>query len=160
MNNANKHITLISIALLLLWIPVGVDKLFHFAVFKAGILRQPFSSSLGWVLIYTLPVLELATALCLVICRLRLISFALSSLLMLAFTGYIGIALLGGWGKLPCGCGSIVSRMSWGQHFWFNLFFLALSVLGYYLQRKTHRNTCCQATGNEGLVGQKTTYKI
>ncbi|SFT15885.1 MauE/DoxX family redox-associated membrane protein [Sphingobacterium wenxiniae] len=148
-------VTLISIILLLLWIPVSLDKLAHFQVFKAGILRQPFSDSLGQVLVYTLLPLEILTAICIVIGRFRLVGFGLSSLLMAAFTGYIGVALLGAWEKLPCGCGSVISGMSWTQHFWFNLFFLALSVLGYYLQRSLHRNSGSGPIAAEGLSAKR-----
>lgn len=52
---------------------------------------------------------------------------------MLIFTGYIAVALLGAWEKLPCGCGSVISGMNWEQHFLFNLFFLMLSTLGFYV---------------------------
>ena len=119
--------------LLILWIPVVLDKAMHFSSFKFGILNQPFSDRLGYFLIYTLPVLELVTVFALVFERFRREGLILSVTLMAGFTGYIGIALLGTWEKLPCGCGSVISGMSWTQHFFFNLFFLALSILGLYL---------------------------
>jgi len=151
MKKKKTHIiSLISIILLLLWVPVSLDKLVHFQVFKAGLLRQPFSDSLGQVLVYTLLPLEIITALSLVYHRFRQVGFGLSSFLMAAFTGYIGVALLGAWEKLPCGCGSVISGMSWTQHFWFNLFFLVLSLWGYYLQRSLHRNSGSGPAAAEG----------
>lgn len=155
MKGKTHIITLISIILLLLWIPVSLDKLLHFPVFKAGILRQPFSDTLGQVLIYTLPLFEVITAACLVSSRFRLVGFGLSSLLMAAFTGYIGIALLGAWENLPCGCGSVISGMSWPQHFWFNLFFLALSIVGYSLQRGLQRSSGSRPATAEGLSAKR-----
>lgn len=122
--------------LLALWIPVVIDKILHFSSFKYGILNQPFSDRLGYFLIYSLPVLELMVVFALVFERFRKAGLILSVILMSAFTGYIGIALLGAWEKLPCGCGSVISGMSWAQHFFFNLFFLALSILGLYLWYK------------------------
>ncbi|RZF58578.1 MauE/DoxX family redox-associated membrane protein [Sphingobacterium corticibacterium] len=148
-------VTLISIALLLLWIPASLDKLVYFQAFKTGILRQPFSDALGQILIYTLPLLEIIAAICIVSGRFRLVGFGLSSLLMAAFTGYIGIALLGAWEKLPCGCGSVISGMNWTQHFWFNLFFLASSIWGYYLQRGLHRNSDSGLVAVEGLSAKR-----
>src|SRR5690606_39551200 len=50
----------ITITMLLLWIPVSVEKLIHFGTFRSGILRQPFSDELGYILIYSLPGLEMA----------------------------------------------------------------------------------------------------
>lgn len=148
-------VALISIALLLLWIPASLDKLLHFQAFKTGILRQPFSDALGQILIYTLPLLEITAAICIVSGRFRLVGFGLSSLLMAAFTGYISIALLGTWEKLPCGCGSVISGMNWTQHFWFNLFFLASSIWGYYLQRSLHRNSGSGPVAVEGLSAKR-----
>ncbi|MGJ1333285.1 MauE/DoxX family redox-associated membrane protein [Sphingobacterium siyangense] len=127
---------IIMLALLALWIPVAIDKLTDFETFKSGIYNQPFSDSLGNVLIYTLPVLECATIICLIYEGWRKVGLILSTMLMTAFTGYVGIALLGAWKKLPCGCGSVISGMSWERHFLFNLFFLFLSLSGLYLWRK------------------------
>ncbi|MBD1434366.1 hypothetical protein H8B06_16155 [Sphingobacterium sp. DN00404] len=155
MKTKTHIITLISIALLLLWIPASLDKLIYFQAFKSGILRQPFSDTLGQMLIYTLPLLEIIAAICIVNGRFRLVGFGLSSLLMAAFTGYIGIALLGAWEKLPCGCGSVISGMSWTQHLWFNLFFLALSIWGYFLQRGLHRSSGSGLGAAEGLSAKR-----
>lgn len=125
----------ILLILLLLWIPVTLDKIMDFAIFKTGILKQPFHDSLGYILIYTLPVLESLTVLFLLIPRMQYYGMLLSLGLMLAFTTYIGLALAGTWDELPCGCGSIISRLSWEQHFWFNLFFTLLSGWGLYLMK-------------------------
>lgn len=133
-----KRITLnvVIILLLLLWIPVGIDKITDFTAFKGGILRQPFSDSIAYILIYSLPALELITVLALVMEKYRKAGLILSTVLMTAFTAYIAVALMGAWEKLPCGCGSVISGMNWTQHFFFNLFFLSLSILGLYLWHK------------------------
>jgi len=136
-NKRRQSIFYLTIILLLtLWIPVCIDKVVNFAQFKAGILRQPFSDNLGYVLVYILPALEIITVTALIIDRFRKVGLILSIVLMTVFTGYIGIALLGAWDKLPCGCGSVIKGMTWTQHFFFNLFFLALSALGLYLWHK------------------------
>ena len=44
--------------MLLLWVPVVIDKFFSSEEFQAGMLRQPFSQELGLVLSWILPVLE------------------------------------------------------------------------------------------------------
>lgn len=133
--------------LLLLWVPVSIDKLIDFAAFKDGILNQPFSDSLGYVLIYTLPAFELLIAFSLVSEKFRRIGLILSTFLMAAFTGYVAVALLSAWEKLPCGCGSVISGMNWTQHLFFNLLFLVLSILGLYLWYKLRgSNTGSDAT--------------
>lgn len=124
--------TLLTLLLLALWIPVTLDKMLNFPVFETGILRQPFDDRLGQVLIFVLPVLEALIILMLLLPAFRKWGFALSTLLMLAFTAYIGVALAGAWEHLPCGCGSVINGLSWKQHFFFNLFFLLCSGYGFY----------------------------
>lgn len=135
--------------LLILWVPVVIDKFSDFAAFKSGILNQPFSDRLGYILIYTLPILEVLTVLALVSEKFLKVGLTLSTFLMTAFTGYIGIALLGAWEKLPCGCGSVISGMTWEQHFFFNLFFLILSGWGLYLWQKLRDSNA----GSEAVEG-------
>jgi putative oxidoreductase len=121
---------LITLALLTLWIPVSIDKWINFEIFQNGLIRQPFSDQLGQVLSYFLPVVETATIILLVVEKWRKAGLLLSTALMAVFTSYIGLALLGAWDKLPCGCGSVISQLTWKQHFFFNLAFLLLSAYG------------------------------
>lgn len=127
----------IVVLLLALWIPIGMYQYLHFAAFKTGILRQPIGDALAWGLIYLLPAVEITTACLLVSERFRKTGLLLSSMLLTIFTVYIGLALVGAWGILPCECGLAIPRMSWMQHLWFNLFFLAISITGYVLYVKT-----------------------
>lgn len=124
---------LLTLILLSLWIPVTLDKIINFESFKTGLLRQPFSENFTQFLIYALPFVEGLTITLLLLSTLRKWGFVLSTILMLAFTVYIGVALLGAWEKLPCGCGSVITSMTWKQHFFFNLFFLLISGWGFYL---------------------------
>jgi len=140
---------IVIVLLLLLWIPVSIDKIIDFPVFKEGIIRQPFSDTLGYILIYALPFGEVLVVLALVSDKYRKEGLILSSLLMVAFTAYIAVALMGAWEKLPCGCGSVVSGMNWTQHFFFNLFFLFLSGWGLYLWYKLRSSS----TGSETTEG-------
>jgi putative oxidoreductase len=126
-------VRILTLILLCLWIPVSFDKLLNFEVFKNGILGQPFNGNIGYLLIYSLPVLEVLTAVLLVLSKLRFYGFLLSTVLMAGFTAYIGLALAGAWEMLPCGCGSVISSMSWKQHFFFNLFFFVISGYGLYI---------------------------
>src|SRR5690606_15637899 len=92
-------ITLLTILLLLLWIPVTLDKLTDFQRLQSGILRQPFSDALGYALHVLLPIMEIEVVIMLIRPKWRPGGFRLSSLLMAAFTAYIGVALLGAWEK-------------------------------------------------------------
>lgn len=143
-------VTPILLLLLTLWILVAVDKLMNFDVFQAGILRQPFSDNLGYVLIYLLPMLESLIILFLLSPPMRYYGLLLSLLLMTIFTIYVGLALAGIWEQLPCSCGSVISGLTWKQHFFFNLFFTAVSAAGFYLM-KLQRSGAAGSKTAEGL---------
>ena len=147
----------LTIVLLSLWLPVVIDKISGFRVYSAGILAQPFPRWFSRPLVYLLPVLELLTAVMLLFECSRFTGFILSFILMLLFTGYIGIALLGTWEQLPCGCGSVISRMGWTTHFWFNLSFLILSAYGVYLLKKI-RGGIVGNGGAKGLSAKRPSY--
>ena len=148
-NRLKIALNIIVILLLLLWVPVSIEKLVDFPSFKRGIYNQPLGNSLATILIYAIPFLEVLTVFALISERFRKQGFLLSIALMAAFTTYIGVALLGAWENLPCACGSVIKGMSWSQHFLFNLFFLILSILGFLLQNK-HQGSSAQSIATEG----------
>jgi len=141
-----KFLTLILLAL---WIPVSIDKFIYFKVFKNGLILQPFNDRFAQVLAYILPGLEALTVLLLLVEAFRKYGMILSLILMTVFTAYIGAALVGAWEKLPCGCGSVISGLTWKQHFLFNIFFLLISGYGVYLMQSKRSG----AVGGETAEG-------
>jgi len=139
MKNSHHILVVCTILLLLLWIPVSVDKILQHAVFRASMIRQPFSDQLGIILSYVLPILEVLVVVLLVIQRVRLYGFALSFALLLVFSIYITMGLVGTWEKIPCGCGSVISGLSWKAHLLFNLLFLSISGIGFWSVSKVTR---------------------
>lgn len=133
MKNKKIKLDIIIISLLLLWIPVTIDKIINFESFKAGILRQPISETFQFLAMYTLPLAELITAILLISKKFQRSGLILSIILMSVFTSYVAFALIGAFGKIPCSCGSIISSFNWQQHLWFNIIFLCLSGLGLIL---------------------------
>lgn len=142
-----KHhiMNLITLLLITLWIPVALDKLWDLQGFHRTLLRQPFPEWWADVLYWLLPILELACALLLVggvtrkvqtdklkTAQIQNVGFALSSVLMLGFTLFILFGALGWYDKRPCGCGSVISGLSWEQHLRFNVVFLLISMLGWW----------------------------
>ena len=125
---------IIVIVLLALWLYVVIEQLTNLEAFKTGISRQPLPAFLKLLTIYLLPLLELSIVISLIFIKLHKIGLLLSIILMTVFTLYVGTAILGIWNQLPCTCGSVIKGMSWWQHFFFNLFFLVLSVLAYYFK--------------------------
>lgn len=141
----NQYIpSLLTLLLLLLWIPAALDKIQDLEGFHRTLLQQPIPDRWAGILYWLLPVVEFVCAVLLVggavnspkTHRLRTGGFALSALLMLAFTAFILLGVLGWYQKRPCGCGSVITGLSWEQHLWFNVAFLLISMAGWLLSRR------------------------
>lgn len=128
-------VIVISILLMILWIPVVFNKIVNFTENKASMLRQPLPHALAITLTYAVPVLELLTSILLCINSTRRLGLLFSAVLMSIFTGYVGLAVLHVWSdNLPCSCG-LIAPISWKLHFWLNLEFMLLSIAGYLLTK-------------------------
>jgi putative oxidoreductase len=127
---------LLILLLLILWIPASISKMYDFENFRKSIINQPFNKMLAHIVIYTIPILEIFVVVLLLINKSRLIGLFLSSFLLSVFTGYIGLALLNTWEKLPCGCGLIISSLNWKEHLLLIIFFLTINVICILLEYK------------------------
>jgi len=117
-----------------LWIFVAYNKLTGFDQNMEGMLRQPFPRPFALFLAYAIPGSELIAALLIGYHRTRLFGLGLSALLMMAFTVYVGLAILHVWSdKLRCNCGLII-QIGWKKHFVFNVFLLLISSWAFVLQ--------------------------
>lgn len=127
---------LVSLALITLWVYAAVSKLETFEAFQQQLLRQPLPTWLTVQLAWGLPVVELTAALLLIFRRSRGVGLMLSFLLMLLFTGYVGLAVLGVWEELPCACGGVLSSLGWREHLVFNGVYTLVAGCGLYLWMK------------------------
>lgn len=91
---------------------------------------QIFPSSIASILTWLIPSIELLLTFCLLFPSTKTIALWASLFLLSAFTIYIGIVMTGVFGRIPCSCGGILKNMSYGAHLIFNLFFIAISLLG------------------------------
>ena len=137
-----RHIILYSIRtfLLVFWLYVALDKLWEPSAFRAALLRQPFPDSWADELYWLLPAGELVLGLLFLVPANKLfrrilspLPFLLSAILMLAFTVYIGLGVVGFYAQRPCGCASVFSGISWAWHLVINIVLLGLSFIGYHL---------------------------
>ena len=87
-------------------------------------------------LVWGIAGLEIATSVALMFEKTKRIGFYSSLILMSLFTIYISAILLHVFPKIPCSCGGVLRQLGWSQHLLFNLFFVALSVLGLMLSKK------------------------
>jgi len=132
-------IQLISILLITLWVYTALNKAMDIDLFRSQLIKQPIPQELANILVWFLPIIELLTASLLMFTKTRKAGMLLSFLLMLVFTGYVALAVIGYWENIPCSCGGVLNQLGWKDHLWFNLFFTALAGTGVYLLRHLHR---------------------
>ncbi|PPK98245.1 hypothetical protein SAMN05444682_11818 [Parapedobacter indicus] len=140
---AKRHITkglifIVRLTLVVLWVPVAADKLWDLKGFHSVLLRQPIPDWWADILFWLLPLLELLAAVLIAWRNNRQRNHQgmwLSGVLMLGFTLFILFGVLGWYEKRPCGCGSVISGLSWEDHLWFNVVFFLLSILGIWFTR-------------------------
>ena len=115
--------------LVLLWVYAAAGKLFDFPHFKHEMHNQVFSPFIQDLLIYLLPPAELVIAVMLSYSKTEKLGLYVSALMLTLFTGYIALAKLHFFRRIPCSCGGILEHMGWTAHLIFNLFFLALTIV-------------------------------
>ena len=128
-----KILRLICLSLVFLFFYTATAKLSNLAVFESELENQAVP---GWsvpVLLWLIPVSELATVLMLSWPRFKHYGLWLSVLLLSVFTLYIGLAVLNVFERVPCSCGGVLKNMGMQSHLVFNLFFLLLSIWGVRL---------------------------
>jgi uncharacterized membrane protein YphA (DoxX/SURF4 family) len=127
-------IEIISFLLILLFVYAAMSKLFNYSDFKSQLIASPLIRTWAQIIAIVLPVIELITAVMLVVRGFRKYGMIFSIILMTSFTIYIAYMLL--FQKhLPCSCGGVLKLMSWKQHLVFNLFFLMLAIAGIFILR-------------------------
>jgi len=120
-------------ALIVLFCYTALAKLMHLAEFEKQLRNQVLPDWSKGVLTGLIPGSELLLCIALAIPATRLVGFYGSALLMALFTGYTGLVVIGYFDRTPCSCGGVLRSMSFEVHLAFNLFFLALSLLGIYM---------------------------
>lgn len=138
MNDKVKEITLTSINILLifLWMYAATSKLLNYEQSRIQMMNQVFPVFISKLLLWTVPVSELLIAGLLLSKKWRIPGLLFSCLLLFLFTVYILLVMSNVFGRIPCSCGGIISRLSWGQHLAFNIFFLTLALVGFMVSIK------------------------
>ena len=103
-------------------------------------MNQVFPIWMAEILYWLVPVIELGVCILLIIGimgKTRLMGLYASLILMSSFSIYIAITMTGIFGRIPCSCGGLLNNMSYGTHLIFNLFFVALALIGIALHKKS-----------------------
>lgn len=123
-------ITSIIVALLVvLWVYASLSKLLDFDRSRNQMLNQVFLNSIAKILAWMVPTAELIISVLLLFTKTKLFGLYASAFLLLNFTVYIGLVMSNVFGRIPCSCGGILEKMSWGQHMAFNIFFIAITSM-------------------------------
>lgn len=128
-----KAIQLINILLIILWVYTASSKLIDVSLFKHQLDQQHFPVFVNRVLLWFLPIIELAVATLLVFPLTNKNGLVGSFTLLVFFSGYVGLVLLGFFDQVPCACGGVLQFLNWPSHLAFNLFFLLLNGYGLHL---------------------------
>lgn len=134
------YVQLISCLLILLWVYAAMSKLNDFERSKWEMLNQPLVPWLEEILVWAVPLIELATAALLLFEQTRQKGILLSAFLLLTFTVYITLIKLNYFGFIPCSCGGILRSLNWTQHLLFNCFYLILTLIAFIHHIKERRN--------------------
>lgn len=134
----------ISLLFILLFVYTAVSKLLDYEDFRAVIGQSPLLTRFAPILAIAVPAAEIVIALLLVIPRYRRSGLYASFAMMMLFTTYI-VVLVTLSEKIPCSCGGVISRMTWKQHLYFNIFFVLLALLGMWLHTKQPGDTSGQS---------------
>ncbi len=124
--------------LILLFTYTAVSKWLNMEAHLYAMRNQPFSRPLNNFLAYSIPVVEIITVILLLMQRTRLMGLLVAFILMLLFTGYVGMVLLHVFGRIPCSCGGVLEQLGWKEHLVFNLFFLLISITAIRLHKHIH----------------------
>lgn len=118
----------VTVALLVvLFLHTAISKFLDFKGFVYDLKNQPFPDSFTPFLSWFVPVLELSIVAGLLFEKTRSVALYASLILMVAFTVYTSLVLLKVFDYVPCSCGGVVSYLNWTQHFFLNLFFVAIT---------------------------------
>jgi hypothetical protein len=137
------YILIALVMLILLLFFTGLGKVLNHAAFVSQLHKQPLPQWTIVILSYLLPVLELGTVLLICIPQVRIWGLGLAILLMTAYSIYAYLAYIEIYGYVPCACGKVFEKMSWKQHFQFNLavtLFAAPAWLMEYKLKNRNKN--------------------
>ena len=127
--------------LIILFVYTPASKLMTFHEYVLSMRAQPLQHWLSSFLTYAVPISELIAVVLLISGKFRKQGLYLSLGLLLIFTGYISLVQLNYYGRIPCSCGGVIRYMTWNQHLFFNLFFIAITGIAIWLNKTNYKHT-------------------
>lgn len=131
--NPHPFIILITGLLVILWGYSSISKLTNLDEFRTAMMTQVFPKWLSRILIYLVPLIEIAWIVLLLIPSTRLIGMYASLFTMIAFTLYVGGAVFKLYLRTPCACGGLFNKLGWQKHFRVNIVLSIIALVGVVL---------------------------
>ena len=130
-----KTTEIISAFFILLFVYTATSKLLTHKTFLISLNKSPLLSIASGFLSWTIPAIEIAISILLFVPRFRRTGLLFSFSLMTLFTVYIAYMLMTS-SHLPCSCGGVISKLTWQQHLWLNVFLTMLAASAIYLSNR------------------------
>lgn len=119
----------------LLFLYASISKLMDYSLFYEQLVASPILAPISKSVAFAVPTIEIIIVIMIIIPRLKLKGFYLSTIVVSSFTLYI-IAILLRSENIPCSCGGLLEELTWEQHIFFNISFIILTILGIICQQK------------------------
>jgi len=124
---------IICLICIFLFLTSAYGKIADHSKFVTGLSKVAFIGTYAELIGWLVPITEITTSILLINPKTDKLGLTGFILTMGVFTVYILSMTL--WAeKLPCRCNLIVERLTWGQHIWFNLVFIAVAIFALILK--------------------------
>lgn len=141
LTNAFREWTFLSICLICMFLFLfsAYEKIIGYDQFLNGLKKVSFISQFAKVIAWAVPLIEILISILLIIPKTQkwgLYGFAGT---MTVFSLYI-LSMLLSQETLPCNCNLIIDKLSWTQHLWFNLAFIALATIAIKFSKTNNKS--------------------
>lgn len=125
-------IAVIAYFFILVFMYTAISKLLAFNVTLFDMKRNPLLGNMPMFWAVSVPVAEIIISILLFASATRRTGLKAALVLMLGFTGYVGLLLVSNY-DLPCTCGGIFRELSWTNHLYVNIGLTMLVVIAIVL---------------------------
>ncbi|WP_158994167.1 MauE/DoxX family redox-associated membrane protein [Mucilaginibacter sp. L196] len=132
-----RVVFIICLICMFLFLYTAYSKFIDHQRFFKGLSTVSVIGSFAIYLSWLVPSSEVLVSVLLIIPRTYKLGLYGFAGLVSVFTIYIISMVL--WAKtLPCNCGGVIEKLTWVQHIWFNLAFIAIAVFALYLSNSNN----------------------
>ena len=128
-------IQLICGLLIFLFFYTATSKLMNYHIFQITLGGSPLVGAHAGLLSILIPVIEYGISILLLMPRTQKMGLYSALILLLIFTGYIGLMMV--WApSLPCSCGGFIDWLGWKQHLLLNLLLAGLAATALLFKKE------------------------